>query len=98
MTREAKEEIVKGLYMGIKKNSLPDVKEDLPFYFDEGTGTYYMLTGKAQMDRPNVELAKKYFEEALIPLRRAATGTEDFRKALYCAIAVECIDKMLKGK
>ena len=96
MTKATKEEIVKSLYMGLKKNELPDLKSELPFYYDEGTGTYYMLTGKSQMDRPNIELAKKYFEDAIIPLRRAVAGTDDYRKALYCAIAVECIDHLLK--
>lgn len=94
-----KEEIVKGLYAGLSKNRLPDTNvEDLPYYFDEGTGTWYLLTGKSQMDRPNMELAKKYFENALVPLRRAPAGSDEFQKALYCAIAVECIDRLLKER
>ncbi len=94
-----KEEIIKGLYSDMTKNQLPDAKsEDDTFYFDESTGTYYLLTGRAQMERPNIELAKKYFENAIIPLRHAPAGSDEFQKALYLAIAVEAIDKMLKGK
>ena len=95
-SRMSHEEIIRGLYSSLKKDSLPDPNGEETYYFDEGTGTYYMLTGKAQMDRPNIELAKKYFENAIIPLRKAPAGSDDFQKALYCAIAVECIDRLLK--
>ena len=93
-----KEEIITGLYRDLSKNRLPDLGEEKPYYFDEGTGTWYALTGKSQIDRPNVELAKKYFENAIIPIKRSPAGSDDFQKALYCAIAVECIDKLLKGE
>ena len=98
MSQGVREQLIRGLYSDMKKDTLPDVDNDSTYYFDEGTGTYYALTGNARMDRPNIELAKKYFENALIPLKRSPAGSDDFQKALYCAIAIESIDRLLKSK
>lgn len=91
-----KEKLIKELYEHMTKSQLPDVAEEKPYYFDESTGTWYMMTGRSQIDRPSIECAKKYFEDVLRPISGSLVGTPNYEKALYCAIAVEAINNMLK--
>ena len=95
-----REKLIRELYNTMSKNQLPDTDsiENKTYYFDESTGTFYMLTGRQQIDRPNIESAKKYFESVLKPISGSQVGTANYEKALYCAIAIEAIDKLLKEK
>lgn len=93
-----REKIIRELYNSMTKNQLPDAVEEKPYYFDESTGTWYMLTGRSHMDRPNIESAKKYFEDVLRPISGSPVGTPNYEKALYCAIAIEAIDRILQNQ
>lgn len=96
--RLTKEEIIKDLYHSLTKPELPDQAGEKDYYFDEGTGTWYVLTGKTRIDRPTIELAKSYFTDILQPLKNSKAGTETYQKALYCAVAIEAIDYFMKNK
>ncbi|MCQ2524645.1 MAG: hypothetical protein MJ123_09945 [Lachnospiraceae bacterium] len=96
--KSAKEKLIKDLYHSLTAPSLPNGADAKNYYFDEGTGTWYVLTGKRRIDRPSIELAKHYFEEVLQPLKTTSPGTEAYQKALYCAIAIEAIDFFMKNK
>lgn len=96
METENREKLIRELYNTMTKNQLPDVIEDKPYYFDEVTGTWYILTGRKQIDRPNIESAKHYFENVLKPISNAPVGTANYEKALYCAIAIEAISHVLE--
>lgn len=92
-----REETIRALYNAVTDNILPDDgSEDKQYYFDEGTGSWYLLTGRQQIDRPNIELAKKYFEDILRPIARVDAKNPQYKKALYCAIAIESINRMLE--
>lgn len=96
MQSNDREAIIRELYNTMTKNRLPDAEEEKPYYFEEATGTWYILTGRRQIDRPNIESAKKYFEGVLKPISNAPAGTPNYEKALYCAIAIEAIERVLK--
>ena len=95
----SREDIIKDLYESLTITNLPEqASPERDYYFDEGTGTWYILTGKRRIDRPSIDLAQKYFEGVLQPIKNAKVGSEAYQKALYCAIAIEAIDYFIKNK
>lgn len=94
-----REDTIKKLYSALTLNSLPDNKvEDKDYYFEEATGSYYKLTGKTTIERPVIDSAKKYFEDILRPMSNLTPDNPQFQKALYIAIAIESINRMLNNK
>lgn len=94
-----REKIIRDLYGELTRNVLPNsINDNKNYYFEEGTGTWYMLTGKSKIDRPNIETAKRYFEDILKPISHCTYGQPEYQKALYCAIAIEGIQRMLDSK
>ena len=92
MTDATKENLIRGLYQEFNKTKLPD-KENEKYLFDESTGTYYCLTGKSRMERPEIESAERYFRKVLSGL----SGSGEYEKKVYIAIAIEAINKMLES-
>ena len=97
MTSMDRETLIAGLRDSFAYD-LPDVVDEKRSFFDEGTGTLYSIIGQPKMDKLNVERAKNYFENVLTKLKTARPGSNDFQKAIYCAIAIEAIDKYLMKK
>lgn len=96
---EARDKTIRALYQELTANKLPNVNEkEKHYYFDESTGTYYSLTGKKQIERPNIELAKKYFESILGDCRTTDLNSPNYQKACYLAIAIDCIETVLKNQ
>lgn len=92
MDNESRENLIRTLYSSM--TDLPAANAEKPYYFDEATGTFYLLTGKKQIERPTAENAEKYFKD-IIRSYRGTKDNDEFLKMVYCSIAVEAIAKML---
>ena len=95
---EQRDKTIRALYQEMMASRLPDASEkDKRYYFDESTGTYYMLTGKKQIEKPNIELSKKYFESILDDCKTTDKNSPAYQKACYLAIAIDCIETVLQN-